>query len=53
MTDLVVHPEGNRSLGKRSCRWENDIKIDIKETVDVDWIHLVQVNDRWPALCRR
>ena len=50
---MVVRPERNSSLGKRSCRWENDIKIDIKETVGVDWIHLAQVNVRWPALCRR
>ena len=27
-----MHPEGNMSLGKRYCGWEN-IRIDIKETV--------------------
>ena len=28
---LGVQPEGNRSIGKRSCRLLNNIKIDIKE----------------------
>ena len=28
-------PEGNRSLGRPRCRWENNIKMDFRE-VDYD-----------------
>jgi hypothetical protein len=33
-------------------RWEDNIKIDLKEIVcdDVDWIHLAQGKDQWQAL---
>jgi hypothetical protein len=35
-------PEGKGLLGKRSCRWENDIKTNLKELdwEDVGWICL-------------
>jgi hypothetical protein len=40
----VETPEGNRPLGKPRCRWEDNIKIDLKETgsASIDWIHLAQ-----------
>jgi hypothetical protein len=32
--------------------WEDDIKVDLKKFgfKDVDWIHLAQGGDQWPAL---
>jgi hypothetical protein len=44
---LVEKPEGKRSLRKPGRRWEENIKIDLKEIVfeDVDWINLAQDRD--------
>jgi hypothetical protein len=41
-----------RPLGRPRRRWEDNIKMDLKEIVfgDVDWIHLAQDRDRWRAL---
>jgi hypothetical protein len=41
---LVEKPEGKRSLGRPSCRWEEKIKIDLQDIgyADVNWIHLVR-----------
>jgi hypothetical protein len=49
---LVRRPEGRRPLGRPRCRWEDNIKIDLREIGfgDVDWIHLAQDRDRWRAL---
>jgi hypothetical protein len=49
---LVGKPEGKRPLGKTRRRWEDNIKMDIKEIgwEYVDWIHLAQDRDRWRAL---
>jgi hypothetical protein len=49
---LVGRPEGRRLLGRPSRRWEDNIKIDLREIVfgDVDWIHWAQDRDRWRAL---
>jgi hypothetical protein len=46
---LVGMPEGRRSLGRPGRRWEDNIKIDLREIWfgDVDWIHLAQDGDRW------
>jgi hypothetical protein len=35
-------------------KWENDIKIDLKETgwANVGWIHLAQDRGQWQALMR-
>jgi hypothetical protein len=48
---LVGKPEGKSSLGRRSCRWEDGIKMDLSESVwgGVEWIHLVQDSDGWQA----
>jgi hypothetical protein len=37
----VGKPEGRRPLGRPRRRWEDNIKMDIRETGfgDVDWIH--------------
>jgi hypothetical protein len=44
--------EGRRPLGRPRCRWEDNIKMDLREIGfgDVDWIHLAQDRDRWQAL---
>jgi hypothetical protein len=49
---LVGNPEGRRILGRPRRRWEDNIKIDLREIEfgDVDWIHLAQDRDRWRAL---
>jgi hypothetical protein len=49
---LVGRPGGRRPLGKPRCRWEDNIKMDLREIGfgDMDWIHLAQDRDRWRAL---
>jgi CRISPR/Cas system-associated protein Cas7 (RAMP superfamily) len=49
---LVGKPEGKRPLGKPRCRWEYNIKMDIREVGcgGLDWIELAQDRDRWQAL---
>jgi hypothetical protein len=49
---LVGRPEGRRPLGRPRHRWEDTIKIDLREIGfwDVDWIHWAQDRDRWRAL---
>ncbi|KAJ4443899.1 hypothetical protein ANN_05686, partial [Periplaneta americana] len=51
---LVGRPEGIRPLGMLKCRWEDNIKIDLRE-VGYDgrnWINLAQDRDRWQAYVR-
>jgi hypothetical protein len=49
---LVGKPAGNRPLGRHWSRWEDNIKMGIREMVfgGVDWINLAQDRDRWWAL---
>ena len=49
---LVRKPEEKRPLGRPSCRWEDNIKIDIQEVGcgGVDWIELAQDMDRLRTL---
>jgi hypothetical protein len=49
---LVGKPEGKRPLGRPSCRWVNDIRMDLGEVGfgDVDWIGLAQDRDKGRAL---
>jgi hypothetical protein len=44
---LVLKPEGDRSLGRTTDGWEDNIKIDLWETESegADWIHLAQDMD--------
>ena len=44
--------EGKRPLGRRRCRWEDNIKMDLQnvECSGADWIELAQHRDRWRAL---
>jgi hypothetical protein len=49
---LVGRPEGRRPLGRPRRRWEDNIKMDLREIGfgDVVWIHWAQNRDRWRAL---
>ncbi|KAJ4426655.1 hypothetical protein ANN_26453 [Periplaneta americana] len=51
---LVGRPEGKRPLGRPRRRWEDNIKMDLREVgyVDRDWINLAQDRDRWWAYVR-
>jgi hypothetical protein len=48
----VGRPEGRRQLGRPRRRWEDNIKMDLREIGfgDVDLIHWAQDRDRWRAL---
>jgi hypothetical protein len=49
---LAEKPEGRRPLGRPRRRWEDNIKMDLRELGwgVVDWINLAQDRDRWRAL---
>jgi hypothetical protein len=49
---LVGKPEGKRLLGRPRRRWEDGIKMDLREIgwEGVEWIHLAQDRDRWRAV---
>jgi hypothetical protein len=49
---LVGKPEWKRALGRPRHRWEDNIKVDLKEVGcgGIDWIDLVHDRDRWRAL---
>jgi hypothetical protein len=48
---LVGKPDGKRPLGRPRHRWEDNIKIDLRETGcgGMDWIDLAQDRDQWRA----
>ena len=49
---LVGKPEGKRPLGRPRRRWEDNIKIDLREVGGGrgDWMELAQDRGRWRAL---
>jgi hypothetical protein len=50
-TFLVGKPEGKIPLGRPRRRWENWIRMDLRESDwGVDWILLAQDRDRWRAV---
>ncbi|KAJ4449364.1 hypothetical protein ANN_00762 [Periplaneta americana] len=51
---LVGRPEGKRPLGRPRRRWEDNIKMDLREVGydDRDWINVAQDRDRWRAYVR-
>ncbi|KAJ4431277.1 hypothetical protein ANN_19874 [Periplaneta americana] len=51
---LVGRPEGKRPLGRPRRRWEDNIKMDLREVGydDRDWINLAQDRDQWLAYVR-
>jgi hypothetical protein len=49
---LVGKPEGKRPLGRPRRRWDDNIRMDLREIGwgGVDWIDLAQDRDQWRAL---
>jgi hypothetical protein len=50
---LVGKPEGKRPLERPRVRWEDGIKMDLREIgwgEGVEWIHLAEDRDRWRAV---
>jgi hypothetical protein len=49
---LVGKPEGKRPLGRPRRRWEDGIRMDLREIGwgSVEWIQLAQDRDRWLAI---
>jgi hypothetical protein len=48
----VGKPEGRRPLGRPRHRWDNTIKMDLREVGwgGIDWVDLAQDRDRWRAV---
>jgi hypothetical protein len=49
---LVGKPEGRRPLGRPRHRWEDGVRMDLREIGlrYVDWIRLAQDRDWWRAV---
>jgi hypothetical protein len=49
---LVGKPEGKRSLGRPRRRWEDNIRMDLREMEweIVNWMHLAHDWDQWLSL---
>jgi hypothetical protein len=49
---LVGNPEGKRPLGRPKRRWEDNIRLDLREIEweGVDCMHLAQDRDQWRSL---
>jgi hypothetical protein len=49
---LVRKPKGKRPLGRPRRRWEDNIKMDLRQVGCgvMDWIQLAQDRDRWRTL---
>jgi hypothetical protein len=49
---LVGKPEGKRPLGRPRRRWEDGIRMDLREIGlgSVDWILLAEDRNRWRAV---
>ena len=49
---LVGKPEGRSPLGRPRRRWEDNIRMDLREVGCgcVDWMELAEDRDRWRAL---
>jgi hypothetical protein len=49
---LVGKPEEKRPLGRPRRRWEDGIRMDVREIGlgGIDWIRLSQDRDRWRAV---
>ena len=51
---LTDKPTGKRNIGRRKCRWEEDIGIDLKEICfnTRNWTDSTQDRDYWRALVK-
>jgi hypothetical protein len=53
---LVGKPEGRRQLGTHSCRWMDNIKVNLRGTSlggGVFWFDLTQYSNKWWAVVKR
>jgi hypothetical protein len=50
--NLVGKPEGKRPLERPRRRWEDNIRMDLRDIVwgGEKWLHLAQGRDQWRAL---
>jgi hypothetical protein len=51
---LVGKPEGKRPHRRPRCRWDDDVRMDLREVglEVVEWICLAQDTDQWQALVK-
>ena len=51
---LLCKPEGRRPLGRPRLRWEDNIKMDLREVGcdSGEWTDLAEVRDQWRAYVR-
>jgi hypothetical protein len=49
---LVGKPEGRRPLGRPRRRWEDGVRMDLREIglLGMDWIRLARDRNRWRAV---
>jgi hypothetical protein len=49
---FIGKPDGKRPLGRHRRRWEDNIRVDIRERGwdSVDWIRVAQTRDQWRAV---
>jgi hypothetical protein len=49
---LVRYSEKKRAIGRPACRWEDNIKLDLRDIMwkVVDGTHLFQDRNKWGAL---
>jgi hypothetical protein len=48
---LVGRPDGKRTLGSPRHRWEDNIKVSLRDVGrGMDWIDLAQDRGRWHAM---
>jgi hypothetical protein len=52
LPEVVLGPHIKRPLGRPRHRWEDHIKMDLREMGwgIMDWIHLAQDRNQWQAL---
>jgi hypothetical protein len=50
-TILILKPEGKKQLGRPRSRWEDNIRMNVKEIgcEGIEWIHLAQNRVQWQA----
>jgi hypothetical protein len=48
---LIGRPEGQRPLGRPRCRWEDNIRLDLREIgiEGANWIQLARDRVQWRA----
>jgi hypothetical protein len=51
-TIFVREPEGKKPLRRPRSRWEDNLRMDLREIwrKGVDWMHVAQDRDQWRAV---